>query len=147
MIQVTVSGEKKPVQAFEVRIGGVETPVKIAQVRVGGVAKTFWQAFSALVSPSHVSGTISVNSVATVTTSSATASVTGGSPPLSYAWTGGSGGWSIRSPASATTAFQCTGVAPDTTVNETFNCAVSDASGAIVSAGSVTASATNIGTL
>ncbi len=147
MIQATVSGEKKPVQAFEVRVGGVETPVKIAQVRVGGVAKTFWQEMTATAAPSSVSGAANSPSPISVVTSSSTATPTGGAAPYTYLWSGGGAGWSIDSPASATTSFTRSGLSPNESDFANFICTVTDAGGIAAPTNSIEAFAQNVNDL
>lgn len=64
------------------------------------------------------------------TTGTTTASATGGVPPYSFSWGMQSGaGISVNSPASATTSFTGTGIAPDTTLSGVAQCTVKDSVG------------------
>ncbi len=99
----------------------------------GGVLRTIFSAMSASVAPAEVFGVVDSAGLPTVTTSSATASPSGGTAPYNYAWSG-PGGWTINSPAAGTTSFSKAGVAPGTEETESFTCTVTDASGATAQA-------------
>lgn len=116
-------------------------------VRDGGnVLRTLFNALTASASPADVSGTVSSSSAVTATTESATASPGGGTSPFSYAWSVVSGaGWTIGTPAAASTSFKSPAINPGDYAEATFKCTVTDASGAIAETNIVTATATNIG--
>jgi hypothetical protein len=70
------------------------------------------------------------DATAAKSTAAATVSVTGGTPPFSYAWTKVSGGAiTITSPGAASTTFSASGLASGETRSATFRCTVTDAHG------------------
>lgn len=92
--------------------------------------------------PSYASGARSIPGSVTVTTNIITASVFGGKPPYTYAWTGPAT-LTIASPAKPATSFFAT-LAPGGTVADDYTLTVTDARGATAYAG-VSASVINFG--
>lgn len=79
----------------------------------------------------------------TINTSPSTASVVGGTPPYTYAWTfEGGDALTALSPSSASTAFQSTTAQIGEPQSATFNCSVTDSLGAIGTSNSVLANIT-----
>lgn len=110
----------------------------------GGALRVFFNSMSAGASPAEVTGLVSSTGNPPVTTSASTASASGGIGPFTYAWSG-TGGWTINSPAAATTSFTSPGVAPGDQANGDFSCIVTDASGATAQTNFVLATVTNLG--
>jgi hypothetical protein len=86
--------------------------------------------------PESVSGGVSSSTPSAIVTSASVVSVTGGSPPYSYAWAltsddGAGGTWTAVSPATAGTPFRASAVAGEGTSLAHFRCTVTDARGAV----------------
>jgi hypothetical protein len=102
------------------------------------------------VSPAQSAGSYRGVSTAAVniTTSSVLATVSGGTPPYTYAWgqVGSSAyAWTIGSSATASTSFTAQSVGPGEAASATFSITVTDAAG-IQAAAPVSASAANLST-
>lgn len=109
-----------------------------------GALRVFFSALSATASPNNVVGYASTNSSDPITTNSATATPAGGTAPFTYAWSG-TAGWTITSPASASTAFTSPPVSPGDVANGDFTCTITDASGAVATTNPVSANVVNLG--
>jgi hypothetical protein len=100
-------------------------------------------ALTANVVSEFVSGAISRNAAAYVTTNPAQVTVAGGKAPYSYAWSG-TPDLEIRAPSSAATTFGAE-VAAGGTAYGTYSCTVTDAKGNTATTPQVTASVYNEG--
>jgi uncharacterized protein YukE len=109
--------------------------------------KEFFGKLTVEVSPPGVSGSVNRSSAASATTRNATANVSGGVAPFTYAWArtdGGAHSWTINSPASAITSFS-TPVSPNSDQVATFACTVTDATGTSATSANVSADCWNDG--
>lgn len=134
---LTPTGSKKLI------LRGIRTPsgnkaIEAASILAPGSADyQFWDGSLASLavgaSPMFVQGAAASPTFVTINTGATTASVTGGSPPYSYAWTvqnEGGGSWLITSPSSATTSFQAAAVDTLEQFTGTMRCTVTDSRGA-----------------
>lgn len=121
---------------------GVRTPDGNKAIESGRITTPdgdlqFWDgtlaALTVSASPTYVQGAVATGSFATITTASTTASVDGGSPPYTYAWSvfdAGGGSWTPTAPSLATTAFQAVAVDSHEQFTGTMRCTVTDSRGA-----------------
>ncbi|MEM9600675.1 MAG: hypothetical protein AAF926_06605 [Pseudomonadota bacterium] len=123
-ISAKVSGVWESAVAYA-RVSGVWEPISAAWVKVSGTWEPVSSALSVSVSPSGVTkfGTGAAQSTSTVT-----ATVTGGIGPFTYSWTRASGSTKISaiSPSAASTAFQSSGLSPGESAVATFIVTVTD---------------------
>lgn len=131
-MKVRVSGAWRDVTSGRVRIGGAWKEIVGARCYVGGAWKDiegFVSPLSVTASPDAVNGTRFGAGV--VTTSSTTATPSGGRAPYTYAWAyvSGDSGFSATAPTAATTAFQIT-VGPSDDRVSNWRVTVTDALGA-----------------
>ena len=83
------------------------------------------------IDPALVIGSALTDDPATVTTATATASVTGGTAPYTFAWALDSGnvGWTATNPTAATTSFRFATIGPGDSEFGVFEVTVTDARG------------------
>lgn len=108
--------------------------------------KTFFDAFSAAISPDSVTGYANSAGSPDIGTPLAFCTVSGGVAPFTHLWTrsdGGGGSWTIDNPTAATTNFTALSVATDATAE--FIDTVTDNIGAVAVAGPIGAFAINLG--
>lgn len=113
-------------------IAPLRTIQRIRMRDAGGNLRIVYSPLSITVTPSSVSGYGSSGAVASITTGTATAAGSSGSPPYTYAWTqvGTSGVvWTINAPTSASTTFTAASVGAGAVETATFQCAATDATG------------------
>lgn len=131
-MRTRIDGAWREVTGGRVYIGGAWKELASVRVYVGGAwkdAESFFPPFAALnIAPDPVDATGRVG-VAKLTPA-VTATPTGGTPPFTYAWTRVSGdtGFTINSPAAASTTFTRT-PADEVTYSAVFQCAATDALG------------------
>lgn len=131
----------KPIKSLKVRDGGaVLRTINHAYVRTASGLKQFFSTFSVVASSAVIFGVgySRFGGTTTVTSSSVTATATGGNGIVSYAWSRSSGSTAINAvtPNSATTQFRAT-IASDTELDAVFICTATDASGQTATTGSV----------
>lgn len=129
--------------------GSVLHPLKQLSLKdAGGTLRPIFAGITAVASPDMASGSISQPFPDNVTTTSTTATPTGGIAPYTYSWTivdVTTGDWAIDSPATASTTFSSFFVAPGSNALATFQCTVTDAIGSTAGTNIVTATAQNSG--
>ena len=131
MHRIRVGGAWEEADTRRVYQGGAWRTVKKAWVYASGSWRQYFigaDAMSAAVSPDEIFATSSMNT--TVGSSAATAVVTGGLAPFTYAWTvisfDAGVSPSITSSTAASTSFVQTGVAASDTHTATFRVTVTD---------------------
>ncbi|CAB4153242.1 Tip attachment protein J [uncultured Caudovirales phage] len=104
---------------------GVASTTEPATAGVAGAAGSISTVLNGVVSPSSVSVS---GTAATLVTSSATVTATGGTSPYTYAWTRLSGSTLITAttPSAATTTFTGATLTSGTTVTAVFRCTITD---------------------
>lgn len=104
--------------------------------------------FTAAAAPTTVMGSGNSPTGITISSGIATVTPTGGTDPLTYAWTksSGSSNWSAVNPTAATTSFRCTGVIAGDTQVSTWICTVTDGTTSTAVTNVVTAAVTNTNT-
>lgn len=124
----------------------------IRRVRIrdaSNVLRVVYTAFSAIVTPTIVSGSTDLSTLEDVTTNSATALTSGGTAPYTYAWTllssDGFISWTIDSPTTAATTFTANDVPGSMFTIATFQVEITDDTGEKAYA-TVTATAENTNT-
>ena len=133
-MRVRADGAWREVSTGRVRVGGAWKDLASVRVYVGGAwkeSKSFFAPFSALtIAPDPINRFGDVGT--TLTTQSATATPTGGTIPITYAWTRVSGdtGFTITSASSASTTFSRF-LAAETTYSAVFQCTATDALGVV----------------
>lgn len=97
--------------------------------------------------PAAVSGNGPGFAVATVSTNSSTVSVSGGTPPYTYAWSRQSGSTQINanSPSSASTIFSRVNQPIGASESAIFICTVTDSAARTTQTNTVTADISNVG--
>lgn len=108
---------------------GIASPTEPPTVGAAGAARNLFGTLSASVSPSSITKT---DTTATIVTSSATVTPTGGTSPYTYSWAriAGSTAIAATSATAATTTFTGTGLVSGTTYDATFRCTVTDSAAA-----------------
>ena len=108
------------------------------------VLKSTFSAMSASASPVDFNAYQSSSSPIDITTGQATASPQGGVAPFTYAWSSATG-WTVVSPAAATTGFRADDVPAFESASATFDCTITDSTGASAVNNQINATATNLG--
>lgn len=98
-----------------------------------GVPRLIWSAFSVTISPASLSASGYSPGVVSPYTAPASAVLSGGSAPFTYAWSVDTG-WSISAPTSASTVFQSVGLSPGDSSDATGTLVVTDGDGSMASA-------------
>lgn len=124
-------GATRTITGMVVKQGGVTRTIRRARVQDGGVLRTVAIFAEPLtVTAADVSGS---SLLSTVSAGTASAVVTGGLSPFTYAWTltlsGGGTDSTASSPTSASTNFTKTDVPEDSTISDTWRVTVTDAGG------------------
>lgn len=153
MIGVLTPDGPKALILRGVRMPGGNKGIAAGSILTPGGGRQLWDgsvsALTVTATPEIVQGAQGLAASIPVATRSTTASVVGGSPPYTYAWTllsddGLGGAWTVLSPDSATAAFRASAIADGAESTATFRCTVTDARGATGTA-DVTAVARNYG--
>lgn len=149
MSSIRTASGLKPIARISVRnVSNVTKAVSAGRVRdaanvsrslasVGGV--------TALATPSEVFGYGNSHGAIRISTTTATVTPNGGTPPYTYLWQPDFGTWEAVAPSSQTTAFRSDAVGPGDSSNDNFTCTVTDANGNVAVSNIVAASATNFG--
>lgn len=136
--QVKVSGNWETVKGAWVKASGTWTPLAKLATKASGVWQTVYEALSASVDTTSVSGT--ADAPGTAESNSVTCTGAGGTGPYTYLWERVSGETvTITSPTSDTTTFQFTNSFP-TPESKTgvYRCAVTDATATVAYSANVT---------
>lgn len=131
-LKAVANGAEKAAERMEVTVGNAQKRVVRIEAWNGSawkVAQSFAPPITLGVTPSSVFGTNNSTGIVLVTSSTATATPTGGTAPYTYAWTKVSGDtMTATSPTSASTAFRL-GVGPGDVKTATYRCTVTDKNG------------------
>lgn len=121
--------------------GAVLREIATIRLRTSEGLKTVFSRISASLSPSAVHGL--GNAASPVTTNPATCNPVGGAAPYTYTWSQVSGDpiWTVASPGAKSTAFTASPLSPGEFAEATFQCVVTDSSGATATTAAITASA------
>lgn len=134
-MRVRVNGAWAEVPSGRVYVNGAWRQIKEARAYISGAWETiatFVPDLSVAISPSFVSRSITDGGIAT--TSTVTATPSGGQLPYTYAWTRIDGTRSTTSaPTSASTTFSCS-LAPEDEVSDTWRVTVTDSFGTTATA-------------
>lgn len=131
-LKLRVAGLLKTAQTFYVVNGGVLRRAKTKKVMQGGFLRVvnFTAPLTVAISPASFD---KIGSTSTLSTSTHTATPTGGLAPYTYAWTvvsfDGSPSPTISAPTSAATVFTQTNLALEQIVTATFRVTVTDSLG------------------
>lgn len=142
-LNVGVGGAWKPATALFVGVAGAWKNVQTAYVGVAGVWQAVFVYFSLVASPSSVSG--HRTGTGGVDTASTTATATGGTAPITYAWsrlTDSGDNMTASAPTAATTLFGAASVTTGTSATSTWQCVGTDANGFTATSNVVTATVT-----
>lgn len=131
-LKVVVNGVQKDAEEMEVTAGNAQKRVVRVEAWNGSawkLAQSFAPPISLNVSPSSVFGENNSSGVVLITSSTATATPTGGTAPYTYSWAKVSGDtMTVTASTSASTAFRL-GVGPGDTKSATYRCTVTDKNG------------------
>lgn len=131
-LKAVVNGVEKDAERMEATVGNAQKRVVRIEAWNGSawkVAQSFAPPITLNVTPSSVSGTGDAISPILITSSTATATPTGGTAPYTYAWTKVSGDtMTVTNSTSASTAFR-TSVGPGDVKTATYRCTVTDKNG------------------
>lgn len=108
-----------------------------------GTPQLIYKSFTALATPATVNGYVNSFTPKFAITDPATANVTGGTAPFTYAWTIVGTGFTALSPTSATTTFKSTPLGPGDEVFAAAYVTVTDAVGAVDNSNNVDLYANN----
>jgi len=139
---VKVAGTWNTVTQPHAKVAGTWQPLKEIWARVAGVWQLVYQAFSATVSPTTLSGSGSTG-VYVSTSGASTCTPVGGTPTYTYSWVYVSGDvLTANSPTSASCNFGYFNAIPGTKVG-VFKCTVTDSASQVVDSNTVTATITH----
>lgn len=131
-LKAVANGAEKAAERMEVTVGNAQKRVVRVEAWNGSawkVAQSFAPPISLNVAPSSVFGEGNSAAIILITSSTATATPTGGTAPYTYAWTKVSGDtMTATNPTSASTAFRL-GVGPGDVKTATYRCTVTDKNG------------------
>ena len=131
-LKAVASSAEKDVERMEVTVGGAQKRVVRLEAWNGSawkVVQSFAPPISLNVAPSSVSGTGDSHAAILITSSTATATPTGGTAPYTYAWTKVSGDTlTVTNPTNASTAFRAS-IGPGDSRGATYRCTVTDKNG------------------
>lgn len=142
----TPAGSKSIVEIAARDAGNVVQTIQEGWIRTTAGLKQLFGQFVVSLSRSSVIARTNSGAAVPITSPSVTCNVEGGSEPFTYAWTktAGVAGWTIGSPAAATTNFTSPALGPGESEAATFICTVTDAAGHILASSPVTVTASNI---
>lgn len=144
------AGTLRTISSGQVKVAGVMRPLRFIKVMDGGSLRTVATFVAPLsASTSDTSGFGNGTEGATVITSTASAVVSGGLAPFTYAWAlltnGGGTASTATAPASATTAFSKSGMPGEAFYQDTWRVTVTDSLGSTATA-DLTATFVNVNT-
>lgn len=116
--------------------------VGTVRLRTDSGLEVVFSGFSASVSPTFSSGEAYSAAAPQISTSIVYTSVSGGTPPYTYAWTL-SAGWSALNPTSGNTGFRSPHCFAGTTESGTASVEVTDANGNTATSNTISLDATN----